>query len=94
MSPDFIQNQQCGLPATESQSTDGAVVEFLCEPPVIARYISLDIDPSTPDVTVAILQIAEVNVQEYTSQECAGIAGKIDLLKIVEGALWLKNRTK
>ncbi|XP_071785288.1 fucolectin-3-like [Asterias amurensis] len=74
LSPDFIQNQQCGLPATESQSTDGAVVEFLCEPPVIARYVSLDIDPSRPDVTLAILQIAEVNVQEYTSQECAGIA--------------------
>ena len=77
----YIENQMCGLPATAAQSYDGAVNALLCDPPVMAKYVSLDIDPSSPGVTEAILQIAELTVEEYTSGECDG--------KIVGGAFCL-----
>ena len=69
-SSNYYENQQCGLPATEAQSQQGAVTEFLCDQPVLARYVSLDINSSSPGVIEAILQIAELTVDEYTSKEC------------------------
>ncbi len=44
----------------------------------------MDLDPSRPDVSEAILNIAEVNMDEYTTQECADISGKIDLKPLKE----------
>ena len=74
----FTENQQCGSPATAAQSVEGAVIEFLCDPPVMAKYVSLDIDLSRPGVTAeAVLQIAEVAVEEYTS----GATNKGNLLR-------------
>ncbi|XP_071809811.1 uncharacterized protein [Asterias amurensis] len=58
-------NQRCGEPATSSQSQSGATIPFLCDPPVIARWISLDVDPSWPGVTEAVLQLAEVSVMVH-----------------------------
>ncbi|XP_071791691.1 fucolectin-5-like, partial [Asterias amurensis] len=45
---EYYENQQCGSPATASQSSAGASITFLCDPPVSARYVTLDIDHSTP----------------------------------------------
>ncbi|XP_038073956.1 fucolectin-5-like [Patiria miniata] len=62
----------CGSPAFRNQSSDGATNKFLCDPPRMARYVSLDINISRPGVTAsnAYLQLAEVNLEEYTSGEC------------------------
>ena len=73
-SPSYAENQPCGSPATRAQSHNGATVEFLCDPPRLARYVTLDIDSSSPDVTNAVLQIGEVTVKEYTTGECAAAA--------------------
>ena len=74
----YSDNQVCGLPATRAQAFDGAVVEFTCDTPQMARYVTLDINPSSPGVTNAILQIAEVTVEEITSGECSRISGKLN----------------
>ena len=76
MSLNYAENQPCGLPATRAESYDGAVNEFLCDTPRLARFVSVDIDPSSPGVTNAILQLAEVRVEEITSGACGGIEGK------------------
>ena len=69
-SSNYYENQQCGSPTTKKQSKKGAVIEFLCDPPVLAKYLSLDIHSSSPDVQHPVLQIAEVTVKEYKSEEC------------------------
>ena len=74
----YSDNQACGLTATRAQSYNGAVIEFTCDTPRLARYVTLDIDPSSPGVINAILQIAEVTVEEITSGECPRISGKIN----------------
>ena len=71
LSPNYTENQPCGLPATAEQSGPGAVNKFLCETPRTARYVSLDIDPSRPGVTDPTLKIAEVEVEEYPAGFCA-----------------------
>ena len=79
-SPNYTENQPCGLPATRAQSYIGAVNEFLCDPPRMARYVTLDIDSSSPDVSYAILQIAEVTVEEFTPGECPANDGETMLM--------------
>ncbi|XP_038064848.1 fibroblast growth factor receptor 3-like [Patiria miniata] len=73
LSSNFTENLPCGSPATSEQSKKGAEIPFLCEPPQTAKYVSVDIDTSMPGVNPveAILQLAEVAVEEYTSGECA-----------------------
>ncbi|XP_038064855.1 uncharacterized protein LOC119735220 [Patiria miniata] len=73
LSPNFAENLPCGSPATSQQSREGAKIPFLCEPPRLAWYVSLDINTSMPgvDAAHAFLQLAEVAVEEYTSGECA-----------------------
>ncbi|XP_071785340.1 uncharacterized protein [Asterias amurensis] len=68
---EISENQPCGLPATEAQSKPGAVIVFVCDPPVVARYVSIDIDVTYPSVRDDyLLQIAEVKVEEATNKEC------------------------
>ncbi|XP_071809531.1 uncharacterized protein [Asterias amurensis] len=71
LTSDYAVNQRCGEPATSSQATAGATNIFLCDPPVVARWISFDIDRSLPGVNPneAYLQLAEVSVKVYT-REC------------------------
>ena len=76
LSSNYAENQPCGLPATVEQASTGAVNDFVCDAARLARYVSLDIDLSSPDVTNAILQIAEVTVEEYSYMECASSYGK------------------
>ncbi|XP_038076467.1 uncharacterized protein LOC119744563 isoform X2 [Patiria miniata] len=71
LSPSYTDNPPCGLPGTAAQSTPGAVIKFPCDVPRLARYITLDIDPSQPGVTDPTLKIAEVEVEVYTAGECA-----------------------
>ncbi|XP_038066529.1 fucolectin-5-like [Patiria miniata] len=70
LSPNYAENRPCGSPATRTESTTGATVDFPCDTPRMARYVTLDIDLASPDVTLPILQLAEVMVDEYTSGEC------------------------
>ena len=69
-SSNYYENQQCGSPTTNKQSKRGSVIEFLCDPPVLAKYLSLDMNSTSPDVENPMLQIAEVTVKEYKSEEC------------------------
>ena len=68
MSSNVTENQQCGLPASPFQSQTGAVIEFLCDPPVLAQYVSVDKSPSSSQPVVVLL--GEVTVVEYTAGEC------------------------
>ena len=68
--PYFADNPPCGLPATREQSHNGAKIESLCEEPRMTRYVSVDIDPSHPDIHSLILQMAEVEVEVYPYTRC------------------------
>ena len=67
----YYDNQQCGSKVTEEQSFNGAVIDFVCDPPLFAKYVSLELPPSSPDVADRILEIAEISVKEYKSEACA-----------------------
>ena len=69
VSSNYTENQQCGQPATAAEANaPGVEISFLCEPAVLAKYVSLDIDRARPGVTEeSNLKIAEVTVEEYTS---------------------------
>ncbi|XP_038077151.1 uncharacterized protein LOC119744995 isoform X1 [Patiria miniata] len=75
LGPNYTENQPCGSPATRTQSTNGATHVFLCDAPRMARYVTLDIDKTNPDVTDAVLMLAEVTVKEYTAGECPSLDG-------------------
>lgn len=83
LSLSYSENQACGLPATRAQSYDGAVIVFTCDTPQLARYVTLDIDPSSPDVTNALLQMGEVTLEEITSGECSRLSGKINMVSVI-----------
>ena len=77
VSSNYTKNQKCGSPVTNKQAYAGAVIEFFCDAPVLAKYVSVDIDPSSSVDANPVLQIAEVMVEEYTSEECATHSCKI-----------------
>ena len=62
----YYDNQQCGSKVTEEQSFNGAMVDFVCDPPLFAKYVSLELPPSS-----RFLEIAEISVKEYKSEACA-----------------------
>ena len=41
----------------------GAVIEFPCAEPRLARYVTVDIDDTRPEVTQAVLMMAEVTIK-------------------------------
>ena len=59
---DIFQNVACGLPVTIDQaSIPGAHIQFLCDPPVIARYVSVDDDKTfQTDEYASSLTLCEV----------------------------------
>ena len=77
VSSNYTDNQKCGSQVTDNQTYAGAVIAFLCDPPLLAKYVRLDIDPSNSSDAILVLQIAEVMVEEYTSKECAENSCKI-----------------
>ena len=47
-------------------------MEFICDPPVLARYVSVDMDPTRPGArSPPHVMIAELEVAEYVSGECS-----------------------
>ncbi|XP_033646191.1 mucin-2-like [Asterias rubens] len=58
------ENQQCGSPATAEQFVKGVMVGFMCDPPVKAKYVSLDINAKGK------LDITEVTVEEENADKC------------------------
>ncbi|XP_022098117.1 uncharacterized protein LOC110983290 [Acanthaster planci] len=72
-SPNYAENQPCGLPVPRAQATDGARITFPCAPARMARYVTLDINSTSSDVTKALLQLAEVTVKVYTAGECDAV---------------------
>ncbi|XP_071801503.1 uncharacterized protein [Asterias amurensis] len=70
---DIFNNAACGLPVTSDQaSIPGAHIPIVCDPPVIARYVSVDDDVPTADSNA--LTLCEVIVEEYPMEDCALIA--------------------
>ena len=69
---DIFQNAACGLPVTIDQaSIPGAHIQFLCDPPVIARYVSVDDDKTfQTDEYASSLTLCEVKIEEYSMDEC------------------------
>ena len=47
-------------------------MEFICDPPMFARYVSVDMDPTRPGArSPPGVMIAELEVTEYVSGECS-----------------------
>ena len=73
MGANYTENQPCGSPAARAQCTTGATIVFPCDTLRKARYVTLNIDPTRPEVTFALLQLAEVTVKEYIGGECGKV---------------------
>ena len=59
----YTSNQPCGQRVTREQAVTGAVIEFPCAEPRLARYVTVDIDDTRPEVTQAVLMMAEVTIK-------------------------------
>ncbi|XP_033636042.1 fucolectin-7-like [Asterias rubens] len=68
---DILNNAACGLPVTTDQaSIPGAHLQFVCDPPVIARYVSVDDADHSNRPYDDILTLCEVIVEEYPMEGC------------------------
>ena len=63
LSGNYTFNQPCGQSVTREQAVTGAVIEFPCAEPRLARYVTVDIDDTRPEVTQAVLMMAEVTIK-------------------------------
>ncbi len=70
----FNEADRCNSSVTHF--SDGAVVEFLCDPPALAKYVTLNKDEASPMDGRTSLKIAEVSVYEYATKECAKQSGR------------------
>ncbi|XP_071801417.1 uncharacterized protein [Asterias amurensis] len=62
---DIFNNAACGVPVTSDQaSIPGGHIPISCNPPVLARYVSVDIETPT------LLAMCEVIVEEYPMEYC------------------------
>ena len=67
LSANITNNKICGSPVTAEQAKPfGGVIEFGCDPPVMARYVSVDI----PTSKLEKLSICEVMVKEFPLAAC------------------------
>ncbi|XP_071785302.1 uncharacterized protein [Asterias amurensis] len=64
-------NQQCGSIVTAEQVYDGAMIYFVCDPPLKARYVTLEMDL----MDGSVLSIAEVTIEEHSTPQCPLPAG-------------------
>ncbi|XP_022097142.1 tenascin-like [Acanthaster planci] len=69
LSPTISENTLCGSPVSAEQATPGAWLRFTCDPPVQARYVSVDIDLEGTGRT-QFLTVCEVKVEESTAWDC------------------------
>ncbi|XP_038056616.1 fucolectin-1-like [Patiria miniata] len=58
----ITRNMICGSAVTADQALDGAWIERICDPPTLARYVSIDVDYGE---NANPLQLCEVMVMEY-----------------------------
>ncbi len=73
-----LTNYQCGYVVTPAQAQPlGGTIEFNCQPPLRARYISVNIP------AVEYLQLCEVTVKELPLEECPQSAFQSGQLSIV-----------
>ncbi|XP_071801562.1 uncharacterized protein [Asterias amurensis] len=73
MKSDIFNNAACGLPVTLDQaSIPRGHIPIVCDPPVIARYVS--VDDAVPAPNSNVLTLCEVIVEEYPMEDCALIA--------------------
>ncbi|XP_071801454.1 uncharacterized protein [Asterias amurensis] len=65
----IFNNAACGLPVTSDQSLNTVGhIPIVCDPPVIARYVSVDDD--VPASNSNALTLCEVMVEEYPMADC------------------------
>lgn len=69
---DYTHNQKCGSKVTADQVDDGAIITFVCDPPVTARYVSFDKYHASVMFSITALRIAEVTIEEFP-RTCAEI---------------------
>ncbi|XP_071801365.1 pentraxin fusion protein-like [Asterias amurensis] len=69
---DIFNNAACGLPVTSDQaSIPGGHIPFLCDPPVIAQYVSVDDkDHKMNEHENNLITLCEVMVEEYPLEYC------------------------
>ena len=74
---DIFNNAACGLPVTSDQaSIPGGHIRVVCDPPVIAQYISVDDDVPSLKEKGNYLTLCEVMVEEYSMEECLQTSSK------------------
>ncbi|XP_071801618.1 uncharacterized protein [Asterias amurensis] len=68
---DIFNNAACGLPVTSVQASIlGAHIQFLCDPPVIAQYVSVDDKDHMNGYENHLITLCEVMVEEYPLEYC------------------------
>ncbi|XP_038066666.1 angiopoietin-1 receptor-like [Patiria miniata] len=78
---DFSQNTQIGDAVTNSQATNGAVIDFIADPIISARYVSVELTTNTA------LSLAEVMVEEIQdTEETSSVAGGVDFTLVANPA--------
>ncbi|XP_071801592.1 uncharacterized protein [Asterias amurensis] len=71
----ILNNAACGLPVTTDQaSIPGAHIQFVCDPPVMARYVSVDNENCLSGPGNNVLTLCEVMVEEYPREDCSYMA--------------------
>ena len=69
----ILRNPVCDSPVLASQAGEGAFIIKECQPPVLARYVSVDLKNGSPRNR---LTICEVMVDEYRADRLNPIYGK------------------
>ena len=68
---DIYSNAACGLPVSSAQaSIPGAHIQFVCDPPVIAQYVSVDDEDHSNEFEDNVLTLCEVMVEEFPIEDC------------------------
>ena len=73
---DIFSNAACGLPVTDQASTPGAHIQFLCDPPVIAQYVSVDDKDHMNGHENNLITLCEVMVEEHPIEYCSQSTSK------------------
>ena len=70
----ILRNPVCDSPVLASQAGEGAFIIKECQPPVLARYVSVDLKNGSPRKP---LSLCEVMVDEYHADKLNPINGKL-----------------
>ena len=76
---DIFSNAACGVPVTSDQASIlWGHIQIVCDPPVIARYVSVDDDDHMygQDNGHNVLNLCEVIVDEYPMEACLQMTSK------------------